>query len=172
MGDHRRGTTSFNPSKESTAVLTEASEAVLSGPSEFQPLKGINGRTDHHVFHPPRGVGPRFNPSKESTAVLTKIRIVTLLVATVFQPLKGINGRTDPAMELNRKGCLGFNPSKESTAVLTIGGHRFGGHGGFRFNPSKESTAVLTRIKFLFVVVALLFQPLKGINGRTDTDVD
>ena len=37
---------SFNPSKESTAVLTGGKNLVIQPHSEFQPLKGINGRTD------------------------------------------------------------------------------------------------------------------------------
>ena len=37
------------------------------------------------------------------------------------------------------------------------------------FNPSKESTAVLTNTKIALIIGLVWFQPLKGINGRTDT---
>ena len=69
--------------------------SLKNPPFLFQPLKGINGRTDIWRFGW-KGVGyARFNPSKESTAVLTVIQTEEVVKPLQFQPLKGINGRTD-----------------------------------------------------------------------------
>ena len=84
-----------------------------------------------------------FNPSKESTAVLTNVETGQWV------------------------WVIGFNPSKESTAVLTtrnVGLSCFNA----RFNPSKESTAVLTAYMVWPLTLFVVFQPLKGINGRSD----
>ena len=62
---------------------------------------------------------------------------------------------------------MSFNPSKESTAVLTPT-ETAPPVAEPSFNPSKESTAVLTQEVDVMVGFEDEFQPLKGINGRTD----
>ena len=64
-----------------------------------------------------------------------------------------------------------FNPSKESTAALTKMKSKFGMK-EIGFNPSKESTAALTELAVVGSFMDAMFQPLKGINGRSDVDIE
>ena len=99
----------FNPSKESTAALTPSYDASDYMDLLFQPLKGINGRSDRCLASRPTTI-PLFQPLKGINGRSDRGPALQPKQSHGFQPLKGINGRSD-----ERPGLASQTPSLVST---------------------------------------------------------
>ena len=155
----------FNPSKETTAVPT---------------LAGIHAReAGNDVSTPQRKQRPsqltatifatvaiwRFNPSKETTAVPTEGAPSPGDASPQFQPLKGNNGRPNsgrrwvtPARPLVSTPQRKQRPSQPILSMAVIS--------NLRVSTPQRKQRPSQREKNSPCGCTILFQPLKGNNGR------